>query len=169
MKFDNIDKYINSLNIAFKSLNESFYDVGEMLFDINQDKLYKPIYKSFVAFCKSEFQLSKTKAYTFIKIYKLLRDRPEFKECNYSQLQEISAVKEEELNNFSADMTVQEIRDMKKAIKGEPTSKKQSKKELEDEKEKLIKENMMLKEKLNEVNKENSLLKNKLASIEKAS
>lgn len=169
MKFDNIDKYINSLNIAFNSLNESFYDVGEMLYDINQDKLFKPMYKSFVAFCKSEFQLSKTKAYSFIKIYKLIRDRPEFKGCNYSQLQEISTVKEEDLNNFTPDMTVQNIRDMKKALKGESTSTKQSKKDLEDEKEKLIKENRILKEKLNEVNRENSLLKNKLASIEKAS
>ena len=164
MKYNNIEQYINSLNIAFKSMNDSYYDIGSMLYDINQDKLYKPNYKSFVGFCKEEFQLSKTKAYVFIKIYKLIYNRPEFKDCNYSQLQELSSIKEEDLNNFSSDMTVADIRDKKKELKGESTStsKNPSKKEIEEEKDKLIQENKILKQELIKVKQENSLLKEEL-------
>lgn len=165
MNYNNLQQYTDSLNIAFKSLNESFYEIGEMLYCINQDKLYKDGYKSFTAYCKQEFQISKTKAYAFIKIYKLIRDNPKFKDCNYSQLQEISTVKEDDLNNFSPDMTVSEIRDKKKELKGETPVKTNTKAEIEEENEKLVMENKLLRQKLQEIKAENSSLKNKLSSL----
>lgn len=165
MNYNNLQQYTDSLNIAFKSLNESFYEIGEMLYCINQDKLYKDGYKSFTAYCKQEFQLSKTKAYVFIKIYKLIKVRPEFKNCNYSQLQEISSVDETNLNEFNPTMSVQDIRNKKKELKGETPVKTNTKAEIEEENEKLVMENKLLRQKLQEIKAENSSLKNKLSSL----
>lgn len=167
MKYDSINQYTSSLNIAFKSLNESYEAIGEMLYEINQDKLYKPEYKSFVKYCEEEFSLSRTKCYSFIKIYKLLRDKPEFKECSYSVLQEISSMNEEEINEVSADMSVKEIRELKKELKG--TSKKSKPKKDEDkvieaikENEKLKQENLKLKEENKKLREDKDFIANQL-------
>lgn len=101
---------------------ENYMYIGEQLKFIKENKIFKlGDYKSFIDYCKSEFNLGKNQAYNFINVYERFSDE-KYKQYNFSLLVEMLSLPESKVKEVTPDTTVKEIREIKKKEKQEEES-----------------------------------------------
>lgn len=96
---------------------ENYMYIGEQLKFIKENKIFKlGDYKSFIDYCKSEFNLGKNQAYNFINVYERFSDE-KYKQYNFSLLVEMLSLPESKIKEVTPDTTVKEVREIKKKEK----------------------------------------------------
>lgn len=122
---------------TIKNIRRDFIRAGYLLRHIRETKLYEiakrngksfqtygdsMITNRFEKFCKEYFGLSDSTVYALISVAEKFGDNegvvnPTFEQYNYSQLSEMTSLPEELLGNVTPDMTVAQIRKLKKKQK----------------------------------------------------
>lgn len=116
-KLSQLTSSIGSIKLEMRTCAMSFFRIGEKLFNIQESEVYKlKGYKSFVSFCKGEFGISKVQSYRFVGIYKKFSSE-RYSSFTYSQLIEMLSLKDSDIDKVNPDMTVKEIRTLKKDLK----------------------------------------------------
>lgn len=101
---------------------ENYMYIGEQLKFIKDNKIFKlGDYKSFIDYCKIEFNLGKNQAYNFINVYERFSDE-KYKQYNFSLLVEMLSLPESKIKEVTPDTTVKEVREIKKKEKKEEES-----------------------------------------------
>lgn len=101
---------------------ENYMYIGEQLKFIKDNKIFKlGDYKSFIDYCKIEFNLGKNQAYNFINVYERFSDE-KYKQYNFSLLVEMLSLPESKIKEVTPDTTVKELREIKKKEKKEEES-----------------------------------------------
>lgn len=96
---------------------ENYMYIGEQLKFIKENKIFKlGDYKSFIDYCKIEFNLGKNQAYNFINVYERFSDE-KYKQYNFSLLVEMLSLPESKIKEVTPDTTVKEVREIKKKEK----------------------------------------------------
>ena len=123
-----IQAYIDNVYKILKDQDVQFIKLGGSLDDCNRPEIYgsitnlktgKPC-KNLCVFAKQEFNLSKSSVYSLIKVcrrfgFNKMTLDPKWKDYNYSQLSEMVSFTDEQLAKCRPDMTVRELRFLKKA------------------------------------------------------
>lgn len=110
----------NTLEIRSKmyGIVENFMFVGKQLKFIKDNKLFKlGDYKSFIDYCKTEFDINKNQAYNFIKVFERFNENEKYKTFTYSSLVEMLSLSDEQVNKVPLGATVKEVREIKKKEK----------------------------------------------------
>lgn len=116
-ELDILNDKVVVVNTGLKAIVRNFYNVGKALSDIKQGDLFKSKgYKNFIEFTKSEFNLSRDQSYRLVNIYNKFPNS-QYKDFSFSQLTEMLTLPTDKLNDVSPDMTVKEIRNIKKSDK----------------------------------------------------
>lgn len=116
-ELDILNDKVVVVNTGLKAIVRNFYNVGKALSDIKQGELFKSKgYKNFIEFTKSEFNLSRDQSYRLVNIYNKFPNS-QYKDFSFSQLTEMLTLPTDKLNEISPDMTVKEIRNIKKSDK----------------------------------------------------
>lgn len=101
---------------------ENYMYIGEQLKFIKDNKIFKlGDYKSFIDYCKIEFNLGKNQAYNFINVYERFSDE-KYKQYNFSLLVEMLSLPESKIKEVTPDTTVKELREIKNKEKKEEES-----------------------------------------------
>ena len=98
------------LLLKAKDLNSCF-ERGRLLAQINNERLYKLVCKSFAAYCEKTFELGKQSAYNYIEVYERFGQSSEFKKFSYTKLVKLLELRDDEITELgiTPDMTVKEI------------------------------------------------------------
>lgn len=113
---------------VFNDVANSYIQIGGYLNEMVQTKYYEVLdYKSIYEYAFDRFNLSKTTCNNFINLYKKFGEetgmyddyalKEEFEEYSYSQLVELISVDESKLLDYSSNLTIKEIRTLKKIDK----------------------------------------------------
>ena len=120
-----IDTYTQSIKYYLASVNKNFLYLGQQLKEVQENKLWKEkssvgtIYNSFEQYCSFNFDLEKSQAYRFIKIYDFYTNcgdvatRDEFSFSQFQELISISPDDKELLNKITPSMPIKNIRELK--------------------------------------------------------
>lgn len=122
--------YQDSINTILQKLNNdqnTFISIGWNLKHIKQDKLYQQEeYKNIYEFAEDKFRLKKSTVSRFINLceqFSVNHDSPviaeEYKEFSMSQLEEMLSMKPEDMAKITPDMTVKQIREVKRKAREE--------------------------------------------------
>lgn len=103
-----------------ENVKNNFIDIGFRLYEANNYKYYEKFgYESIVDFAEHLFGLKKSTTYSLMNVYARFGSRmkllPEYKKYSQSQLTEMCSLPEYLVKYVTADMTVQDIKDYKKA------------------------------------------------------
>lgn len=116
------------LDQCFFDVANTYVQIGGYLNEMNQAKQYEVLdYKSIYEYAADRFNLSKTTCANFINLYKRFGEetgfhddyalKEEYEDYSYSQLVELVSVDEDKLLDYSPNLTVKEIRAVKKLEK----------------------------------------------------
>lgn len=122
-----LERYVKVIQSSLNSIVNNFFVVGETLFNIQDKRLYKVLgYDSLMIFSLDKFNLSRNQTYNFINIYKKFSDK-KFGDFKYSQLTEMLSLPEDKVNEVTPDMTIKEIREVKRKTKSTDVGTKRKK------------------------------------------
>jgi hypothetical protein len=115
--YDNFVSNTVAIRNKMGQIVENYMFIGEQLKFVKDNKIFKlGDYKSFIDYCKSEFNLGKNQAYNFINVYERFSDE-KYKHYNFSLLVEMLSLPESKFKEVTPDTTVKEIREIKKKEK----------------------------------------------------
>lgn len=126
----------NGLYRSLSRISDSYIYIGKMLSEIKEKNLYSRAlkdltdykqetpgysYLNFEEYCKVKFNLKKSSAYALIDVYKTFGTNDgqvseNYSAYNYSQLSEMVSLSEKDRQKVTPEMTVKDIRAMKKAL-----------------------------------------------------
>ena len=103
-----------------EDIKHKFIDIGFRLNEANNYKYYEKLgYESIIDLAEHLFGFKKSTTYSLINVYQRfgsrMKIRPEYDKFSQSQLIEMCSLPEYMLKHISCDMTIQDIRDYKKA------------------------------------------------------
>lgn len=138
--FDN--EHVDVLKNKVNNVGSSYLDLAFYLYRFRQIKAgkfssdlrftYEREYMDIYTFAEKYLGFCKTTTKNMIAIVEKFADKEglrlqsSFEDYSYSQLSELCSVEEDKLDEFSSDMTIKEIREKKKELKG-PSSKEAKK------------------------------------------
>ena len=139
---DEYNTYKVGIKASLALAANNFFEIGYFLNQIKDKELYRQDgYKDIWEFAKTEYGLSMSSASRFMAIHKKFSlcgtDKMAVEYANYgpSKLQEMLTMSEDELEQVTPDMTVKEIRQVKKKncdVAKEKTKPEEKKPELEE-------------------------------------
>ena len=121
-------KLLNNIHKDLREVSKSFMRLGISFYNFKEDRLYKELgYKTFDAFVKAEFNLSKATAYTFISVatkFSVVTPeglptgvlKKEFQKFTSSQLVEMCRLDEDTLAKVKPTDTVREIKKLRQNV-----------------------------------------------------
>lgn len=118
----------NNLDQCFSDVANTYVQIGGYLNEMNEAKHYEVLdYKSIYEYAADRFNLSKTTCSNFINLYKRFGEetgysddyalKEEYEDYSYSQLVELVSIDEGKILDYSPNLTVKEIRAVKKLEK----------------------------------------------------
>ncbi|MGN0535220.1 MAG: hypothetical protein ACI4IR_04375 [Eubacterium sp.] len=116
-----LNDYTDKINRAIFDIKKNYFYIGGLLNEINGTDKYKELgYSSIVDYCESTFGFKKTFTYDLMKVQKKFNDgtifniADRFKNYDFSKLVLMSSMNDFQLAKCKSDMTVQELKDIKK-------------------------------------------------------
>lgn len=120
-----LDTYTQTIKYYLASVNKNFLRLGEELKVVRERKMWQEknssgtIYKSFEQYCLVNFDLEKSQAYRFVKIYDFydsfgdVATRDKFSFSQFQELISIAPDDKELLNKITPSMSIKTIRELK--------------------------------------------------------
>jgi hypothetical protein len=71
-------------SVIEKHIQDFFYEVGKALMEINDRKLYREEYPTFAEYCKTRWNLERSRAYQIIKFYKIAENVDDRRHSEYT-------------------------------------------------------------------------------------
>lgn len=109
----------NRIYSLSRNVVQNFMELGKLLKDIKDKELYKLAnYEDFYEFAKQEFSYGTTSVKNLISVYEKFSNKNDnyleisnkYKNFNYTQLVELVPIDENQLTDFSPEMSIKEIR-----------------------------------------------------------
>lgn len=124
-----LDDKVESINKRLRNITDNFCLVAYEMYQIYLSDEHKNAgYSNFTSFSKDKFGLGTSQTYNFIKLAEHCIDenhklKDEYSDYNFSQLVEILALPESKREEVTPDMTVKQIRQVKKESKSNEQNK----------------------------------------------
>lgn len=124
-----LDRYTNDILNQVSNISKSFCKIGFYLWKLRKDKLYlSRDFKSLGDYAESVLHIKKSSAYNYIKVcerfskydghgYPTASLKDSYTDFNFTQLSEILYLPEKAAEEIKSDMTVSEIRNIRKKLK----------------------------------------------------
>ena len=160
-----LDDYVSKIKNTINEIANDFFTIGYYLWEIREYKYYLDRgYKDIVEFAEKELNFKKRSTYNFIAIvehfaeydnnsYPKMWIDKKYREYGYSQLTEMLSLAPEQREIVKPDMTIKEIREIKKvstAISSEPAEEKIIDANFEEvKKNDVVNENIRIENKIN--------------------
>lgn len=123
-----LNHYTDKIKDSVDRISKEFYFIGFYLWEINHFKAYKNNgFDNIYDYAAAELKFNKSSVYNFIGIinkfaefqggYPRFGSTKKFEEYNYSQMCEMLSLSDENINKIKPDMTIKEIRSIKKELK----------------------------------------------------
>lgn len=116
-ELQSLEGNIHIVNIGLKSIVRGFYTVGKTLTQIQKYESYKlKGFNNFYDFTLSAFKLSKSHTSRLINVYNRFPGS-NYESFSFSQLTEMLALPDDKLSEIKPEMTIKQIREVKKEVK----------------------------------------------------
>lgn len=124
-----LDRYTNDILNQVSNISKSFCKIGYCLWKLRKDKLYlSRDFKSLGDYAESVLHIKKSSAYNYIKVcerfskydghgFPTANLKDSYTDFNFTQLSEILYLPEKAAEEIKSDMTVSEIRNIRKKFK----------------------------------------------------
>jgi hypothetical protein len=126
---ENLAHYVDKIKKKIDSIATGFFDIGYYLFEIKHFNYYlESGYKDVYEFAEKELNFKKVSTHNFISIVDKYAERESFgaypkmwiskkyQSFGYSQLTEMLSLSPDKREQIKSDMTIKEIRELKKVI-----------------------------------------------------
>ncbi len=118
-----LSDYTDKINQAIHDIKNSYVYIGGLLNEINSFETYKELgYENIAEYCEKTFGFKKTFTYDLMNVQRKFNDGTIFnlderyKNYDFSKLVVMSRMNDMQLSKCSSDMTVQQIKDIKRNI-----------------------------------------------------
>lgn len=126
-ELDTLNNNIVFVNAGLKSIVRGFYNVGKVLNELKNSESYKLLgYNNFFDFTKSQFDLSKSQSSKLVNIFNKFPSN-KYSDFTFSQLSEMLSLPSDKVEEITSDMTIKQIRQVKKDLKEDEVIKKKDK------------------------------------------
>ena len=132
-----LNSSVHIVRIGLKQIVRGFFNVGKTLLELQNNELYKlEGFKNFYDFTFSAFQLSKSHTIRLVNIYKRF-PIDGYDKFSFSQLTEMLSLPDYKLASIRPEMTVKQIREIKKESKNSDVGTKKDKDKIIKKKDKI--------------------------------
>lgn len=118
-----LSDYTDKINQAIHDIKKSYVYIGGLLNEINSFETYKELgYENIAEYCEKTFGFKKTFTYDLMNVHRKFNNGTIFnlderyKNYDFSKLVVMSRMNDMQLSKCSSDMTVQQIKDIKRNI-----------------------------------------------------
>lgn len=120
---NSLSDYTDKINQAIYDIKKSYVYIGGLLNEINSFETYKELgYENIAEYCEKTFGFKKTFTYDLMNVQRKFNNGTIFnlderyKNYDFSKLVVMSRMNDMQLSKCSSDMTVQQIKDIKRNI-----------------------------------------------------